>query len=312
MKISFVSIFSLTLLLLTSCLQTPDTYLSQSKRIAYIKRLEDKINEKTNSDYGHIILQYDLLSLASDDYFCSDSSLYNSLLEEHSTSKRAFRKKIHLLIRQINKKARSAPLLDLANKKIALQINHFNNLAKKLPLPQTAKNKFLQQKNPNIFGIIDESFAQEARLSFIKEYISPSPLLFPMKNAHITSLFGKRKSPIHPRKVRLEMHYGIDAVSRRNYQIYATAPGVVKFAGAQVGFGNVVIIDHGYGYQTYYAHLDSFVVKEKEPVLSGQVIGIQGSSGKTTNFHLHYEIRYHNKPLDPMIFFKANSNCCKF
>jgi murein DD-endopeptidase MepM/ murein hydrolase activator NlpD len=311
MKIFSLSILSVTLLLLTSCLQKPDTYLTQSARLAYIKRIENKINQKTNSDYGHIILQYDLLSLQNDDYFCSDSSLYNSLLQDHSTSKRAFRKKTNLLLRQISRKAYKGSLLDMANKKIALQINHFNDLAKKLPVPQTAKNKFLQQKNPNIFGIIDESFAQEARLAFIKEHLSASPLLVPMQEARVTSNFGKRKSPIKPRKVGLEMHYGIDMVSNRNYQIYATSQGIIKFAGTQVGFGNVVIIDHGYGYQTYYAHLDSFVVKEKDEVLPGQVIGIQGSSGKITSYHLHYEIRYHNKPVDPMIFFKANGNCCK-
>ena len=89
-----------------------------------------------------------------------------------------------------------------------------------------------------------------------------------------------------------------------NADIFSTADGIVSFAGQQNGYGNVVIIDHSFGLQSFYAHLDSYSVKTREFVKKGQVVAKSGNTGNSTGPHLHYEIRFYGVQLDPMNFIK--------
>ena len=117
----------------------------------------------------------------------------------------------------------------------------------------------------------------------------------------ITSKFGNRSDPLNKKK---GIHEGVDIIGKRGDKVCATAAGEVVKAFANGGYGNYVEIDHGNGYQTVYAHMQNYLVKEGEPVEQGQVIGQVGSSGRSTGPHLHYEIRLDENPLDPQKYMK--------
>ena len=101
------------------------------------------------------------------------------------------------------------------------------------------------------------------------------------------SAYGYRMHPI--RRVR-DFHAGIDIANDRGTPIYATANGIITFAGRSGGMGNLIRIDHASGLQTRYAHLDRIIVGVGESVYKGQIIAYMGSSGLSTGYHLHYEV----------------------
>lgn len=109
--------------------------------------------------------------------------------------------------------------------------------------------------------------------------------------AVITSSFGAPRSG--------SRHEGIDLSAPAGTQVRATADGVVNFAGRSGDFGRLVVIDHGDGWQTRYAHLKKIIVKKGKSVARGTVLGKVGKSGNATGYHLHYEIRRHGKAVDP-------------
>ncbi len=116
-------------------------------------------------------------------------------------------------------------------------------------------------------------------------------------SGRITSKFGYRIHPIY--KVR-KMHTGVDFAASRGTPIHAAAAGVVVHSGRWGGYGNCVIIDHGGGLATLYAHCSSLAVAVGEKVKQGQVIARVGSTGLATGPHLHFEVRKNGTPVDPM------------
>jgi len=110
--------------------------------------------------------------------------------------------------------------------------------------------------------------------------------------------YGLRIHPVH--KVN-KFHKGIDFTAPKGTAIQATGKGVVKrVQKRKIGYGNNVIIDHGFGYTTMYAHMDKISVKKGERVTKGQQIGTIGSTGTSTAPHLHYEVRINDKPVNPI------------
>lgn len=120
----------------------------------------------------------------------------------------------------------------------------------------------------------------------------------------ITSVFGGRHHPIlgHSRH-----HDGIDIANARSTTIYATASGRVRHIGCEGGYGLMIEIDHGQGWQSRYAHLSQIAVKTGDFVFSGAILGRMGDSGLATGTHLHYELRRHGAPVDPSPYI---STCC--
>lgn len=120
-------------------------------------------------------------------------------------------------------------------------------------------------------------------------------------NSRITSNYGTRQDPFtgKPKK-----HRGIDFAGKIGTELLAVAPGRVVSAGERVGYGTTVEIDHGLGFTTLYAHLSQILVSRGDWVRPGTVIGLAGSSGRSTGPHLHYEIRYKGTPFDPTKFIK--------
>lgn len=136
----------------------------------------------------------------------------------------------------------------------------------------------------------------------LENVIHSFPVSSPMRRYWISSGYGKRVDPI---RNRTAMHAGMDMVGRYKSKIYTSAPGVVIKAGSRGAYGKLVEIDHGYGLTTRYGHLNKILVKKGEKVGRGDVIGLQGSSGRSTGDHLHYEVRYNKKALNPKNFLKA-------
>ncbi|MCP4595725.1 M23 family metallopeptidase [Neptuniibacter sp.] len=123
----------------------------------------------------------------------------------------------------------------------------------------------------------------------------------PIQAKRISGSFGKRFHPVRKKKV---MHYGIDFKADRGTPVYATADGVVEFGGynKSSGFGKLIILQHNFGFKTYFAHLDAVKVKVGEFVSKGQLIGLSGNTGLSTGPHLHYEIRHLFTAIDPEPF----------
>jgi len=118
----------------------------------------------------------------------------------------------------------------------------------------------------------------------------------PIKTGRISSGFGMRTHPIY--KVQ-RMHNGIDIAASKGTPLYASADGLVSFAAKKGGYGNMVVIDHADGFQTFYGQLSKIKVKQEEQVKRGQLIGLVGMSGLSTAPHLHYELHKNGKPIDP-------------
>jgi murein DD-endopeptidase MepM/ murein hydrolase activator NlpD len=104
------------------------------------------------------------------------------------------------------------------------------------------------------------------------------------------------------------MHDGIDLAAPTGTDIYATGNGTVVKAKRESSYGNLVEINHGFGYRTVYAHLSKIFVKAGDSVKRGQVIGHVGSTGRSTGPHLHYEVRYRGTPVNPEIYFDKNQD----
>ncbi|MDP4278706.1 MAG: peptidoglycan DD-metalloendopeptidase family protein [Bacteroidota bacterium] len=129
------------------------------------------------------------------------------------------------------------------------------------------------------------------------------PAIQPVLNRDLTrtaSGYGPRFDPIYHVPT---FHYGMDFTSPTGTHVYATGEGTVILAGWKRGFGNAIIINHGYNYQTLYGHLSSIKVRVGQRVRRGDIIGGVGSTGKSTGPHLHYEVHYQGKPVNPTNYY---------
>jgi murein DD-endopeptidase MepM/ murein hydrolase activator NlpD len=120
----------------------------------------------------------------------------------------------------------------------------------------------------------------------------------------ISSSFGSRDDPF---TFFLRSHQGLDMAGKFKTTVYSTASGTVTLCKhSRTGYGNEIIIEHGFGYSTRYAHLNKILVSEGQKVKRGQEIGLMGNSGRSTGIHLHYEVRLNSMPENPMYFFADN------
>jgi len=126
------------------------------------------------------------------------------------------------------------------------------------------------------------------------------PVLPSPGNYRLTSTYGYRSDPISGRP---SFHSGVDLACHKGTPVYSTGDGVVEVVGYQFrGYGNEIVINHGYGYRTHYAHLKDSRVGVGTHVCRGDRIGSVGNSGKSTGSHLHYEVLFRGSPIDPMNF----------
>ena len=151
-------------------------------------------------------------------------------------------------------------------------------------------------------GSVSEIDSQLTRWSGLRALLKRIPLISPVDFYHKASNFGLRRDPVNKRR---SMHLGVDLAGWRGAPVYASAAGRVVFAGRKGRFGLMVEIEHGYGIRTRYAHLLKVLVKRGDEVDHRHKIALLGSTGRSTGPHVHYEIRFDGKPLNPSKFIRA-------
>lgn len=158
----------------------------------------------------------------------------------------------------------------------------------------------------------DNNLTPRARMTHLSltneqqtEVLTQIPNGWPIKNQGVSGKYGWRDHPILKKK---EFHAGIDLMATLNTPVYATANAVVEFAGYNNhGYGYSIILVHNFGFKTVFAHLSSkSVVKVGQFVKKGDLIGYSGNTGLSTGPHLHYEVRFVNKTLEPSYFLNLN------
>jgi murein DD-endopeptidase MepM/ murein hydrolase activator NlpD len=137
-----------------------------------------------------------------------------------------------------------------------------------------------------------------------EQLLVSTPAIQPVSNKDLTRVasgFGYRIDPIYK---TVKLHAGLDFAAPQGTPIYATANGTVTVAGnTGNGYGNHVVINHGYGYETLYGHMVKVKAKAGQQVKRGEVIGYVGSTGKSTGPHCHYEVHKNGQKIDPVYFF---------
>jgi hypothetical protein len=255
------------------------TYVFDSPRIKQLKR-----------ENSEIITQYKLLSIQTDnlekvleDLQFRDDNLYRTIFEADP----------------IDKSIREAGIGGVDRYEHLEGYNSSDiviNTSKKID--KITKQMYIQSK----------SYDEIVSLVKNKDKMMKSiPAIMPvdLKNlANISSYFGMR---MHPILKYMRMHTGIDLTAPVGTKVYATGDGIVESTtNSRSGYGNIIVINHGFGYDTFYAHLSKIVVRDRQKVTRGTVIGMVGNSGLSSAPHLHYEVRKKGIPIDPINFFSRD------
>jgi len=155
-------------------------------------------------------------------------------------------------------------------------------------------------------SVLDENYQAMNALAEMADvyapYIESIPSGWPIKDSKITCPFGYRTNPITGKGK--EFHYGIDFSAKYKQELYATASGTVISSGYVSGYGYTIIIDHGYGYSTRYAHCTKLLFKKGDTVSKGDCIALAGRTGRSTAVHLHYEVMVNGEKVDPADYLK--------
>ncbi len=155
-------------------------------------------------------------------------------------------------------------------------------------------------------GSLDQRFQRLgvslARMDALERGLAGIPQVMPASLEYISSGFGYRSDPFTGGAA---YHAGLDFRGPIGAPIYAAAAGTVSFAGVRSGYGNCIEIDHGNGLMTRYAHMSGYRARAGQKVAAGQVVGLIGSTGRSTGPHLHFEVRINDRPLNPRPFLEA-------
>jgi len=145
-------------------------------------------------------------------------------------------------------------------------------------------------------------FTSWKRLDGIGQGVISIPSARPVEAVSLTSGYGVRSDPF---RHGAAMHAGIDLAGPLGTPIYATADGIVSYASWMRGYGNLIEIAHGKAVETRYGHLSKIYVKNNMRVKRGQLIGLMGSTGRSTGSHLHYEVRLDGRAVNPVPYLQA-------
>lgn len=217
----------------------------------------------------------------------------------------------------------NANIIQRVREKTAGRITGLENIIRQAGLNPSALKKELSEKKPDSTHSADAKseggpfipddlsnmppetaslYSNLDELALIQQVVDTLPLAYPVKQSEEQSGFGRR---IDPFTGRLAFHSGLDLSAPPGSRIYSTAPGKVVAAERNGAYGNMVDIEHGFGIVTRYAHLSQILVREGQVVKKGAPIGVQGSTGRSTGQHVHYEVRINDKAFNPKNFLKA-------
>lgn len=163
-----------------------------------------------------------------------------------------------------------------------------------MKVDQLEKGLYVQAKSYE--EVVELAKTQEVRMENI-------PAIQPVLNKDLTRMasgYGWRVDPVYHTK---KFHQGMDFTSPVGTEVYATGNATVSFVGWRQGYGNTVMLDHGFGYETLYAHLYKPLVRPGQKVKRGDVIALVGNTGKSTGPHLHYEVHLRGSAVDPRNYY---------
>ena len=157
-------------------------------------------------------------------------------------------------------------------------------------------DQYLAKEAYSLYGLTTTAYSHQDMLMHI-------PAIQPISNKDLTRVASGWGMRTHPIYNILKFHYGLDFTAPVGTPIYSTGDGVIQFTiksidKASEGYGNLIIIDHGYGYKTLYGHLNSFNIKQGKKIKRGEIIGYVGNTGISTGPHLHYEVIKNNQKVN--------------
>lgn len=171
--------------------------------------------------------------------------------------------------------------------------------------PFVALSSLAEKDTPEPFTALIEDWAE---LKDLRDQILSVPAIAPLDKFYVSSKYGKRRDPFSRRWAH---HSGVDLAAWYGTPVNATSDGKVTYAGYKAGYGRVVEIDHGNGFVTRYGHLRKVVVKKGQSVTMKTKLGETGSTGRSTGPHVHYEIWFNGKTVNPVPFIKASNDVLK-
>ncbi|MGF1601232.1 MAG: M23 family metallopeptidase [Thermosynechococcaceae cyanobacterium] len=267
--------------------------IPDSEQDLYIFKLPEKLPEAQSSDYGlTIALQrlkeeraaHEAMQQALTEPKAIREPVLRELIEKQ-TAQDAQQQQEDLNAQQQDQQKR-------LNAKAAHEAKQQQLIEARSVLEAERQQQWLQAKaarEDRLRLLIEERSVREAA----------SPRGVPIQRAGVSAEFGPRHNPFGK---GTDFHEGIDLVGPHGSPIYATASGVVQRAQTGRKNGNYVVVDHGYGFQTLYAHLSGYVVKPRTKVERGQLLGYMGSTGRSTGPHLHYGIYKQGQAVDPYAY----------
>ena len=212
-------------------------------------------------------------------------------------------------VERFDQKLRSMTLLSDPQRNLAMGPTE-PEAGTKAPTTDTQFTQLTTTETPKLLmGRLDklsaEATRQEQSLQELQAYfqdqkslLASTPSIWPARG-WVTSDFGQRLDPYTAERVT---HGGMDIAAPHGKEVYAPSDGTVVFAGLEGGYGNVIVIDHGYGIKTRYGHLAKMLVKAGDRVKRGAHIAAVGNTGRSTGPHLHYEVRVNGIPQNPRKF----------
>ncbi|MDQ3265779.1 MAG: M23 family metallopeptidase [Myxococcota bacterium] len=180
------------------------------------------------------------------------------------------------------------------------QVPHGDNQFTRLASTETPRALSSKLDKLSAEATRQEQSLQELQAYFQeqKSLLASTPSVWPARG-WVTSDFGQRLDPFTADRV---MHAGLDIAAPHGKEVVSPSSGTVVFAGLEGGYGNVIVLDHGYGIKTRYAHLSKILVKAGDRIKRGSMIGAVGNTGRSSGPHLHYEVRVNGVPQNPRKF----------
>jgi murein DD-endopeptidase MepM/ murein hydrolase activator NlpD len=213
-------------------------------------------------------------------------------------------------VERFDQKLRAITLLSDPQRNLAMGPTESDPQSPAAPVADNQFTRLTTADTPKVLSskldkLSAEATRQEQSLQQLQDYfqdqkslLASTPSVWPARG-WVTSDFGQRLDPYTADRV---MHAGMDIAAPHGKDIISPSDGTVVFTGLEGGYGNVLVIDHGYGIKTRYGHLAKIVVKPGERIKRGQVIAAVGNTGRSTGPHLHYEVRVNGIPQNPRKF----------
>lgn len=261
----------------------------------------EQISEKIS--LSEAILQRDIVTSERDDLKKQMDEMQSIVKEIKAAEMQVLEKVEQISSKEINKIKGALNSINTPLKKKGLYFNALANSKKKSAQGGTyVPDEKIKVRDQQIKDKISTIFKNVDDLTYYREVVASVPIGKPVWSYWVTSHYGSRSDPFNGRSAQ---HKGLDLSSRTGNKIKIKARGKVIKAEYSGGYGNLIIVDHGNGFQTKYGHLNKIYVKKGAYLEYDDTIGEVGTTGRSTGPHLHYEVLYQGEDVDPMPFLKA-------